>query len=357
MSSVKDFLERYVKASDEDKLVIVLDAENKLNNLQLKAFKKELKVLDGRKMEHNDDSDEDSSESDEEDTSKTTAQPVARSVSEEKASDRVKAVTDAESDTFWSKLESMTGEEHLDEQVVRDFQYVGFDPNVIMKAIISMGRKAKKSQSEILSDIAKMCTIAIIKGSITDNNLKKMSDEGKQSYSSLEAVYSLKKGGSRGVAPDVVTIARVGAAFPGSMMKILMLKPELAKRFSGPFGSKILPSYLRHQSAAACIPETLESSSKDFLLGLITAYTSDQSKTISKSKDKASDLYERQENFITQTHSSSYPSEAVRKTIFKSWTLASDYNRLKQVGDTIAKSVTGFEVVSRESLQQAFNAV
>jgi len=354
--SAKEFSARFINADQDGRMAIVAEAQEKLSNTQMKLFKKQVKEIEAEEQE---------AESDSVAGEPTPGPSTSGGVEKEVQKGKNKAglpiedvvITDQDAEVFWKELERMDGNDLLNDQVIADFQYVGFDPNQVMKSIIAAGKSAKKSNLEILSDIAKMCTIAIIKGSITDQNLKKMSDNGKRSYGAIEATYNLKRGGSKGVDPKVVTIARVGAAFPGSMIKILMKKPDLAKKFSGPFGSKTLPPYLRHQSAAACIPETLDEAAKSFLIGLIIAYTSDQSKVISKTKDKPEELFDRQENFISSTHGSSYPSEDVRKSIFKQWTLVADFEKLNSVAVNINKIVRTFELISKEDFQTAVSAV
>lgn len=342
--SSKDLVSEFIKADADQRIKIVEKATEGLSNTQLKNFKKEIKKIETDEAESEDDAPVDTP------APSTVDKGKGKAGVDEPLKDREAnlAITDAVAQGFWNDLEKMSGDELLSEQVVKDFQYIGFDPSVIMKSIIMSGQAAKKTKVQILNDIASMCTIAIIKGSITDKNLKKMSDAGKRSYELLESTYKLKRNGSKGVDPSVVTIARVGAAFPGSMMKILMKRTDLAKKFAGPFGSKALPAYLRHQSAAACIPDTLDDKIKQFLIGLVIAYTSDQSKTISTTKDKPEELYARQENFISSTHASPFPVEDVRRTIFKSWSLSADYDKLKQVGDNITKHVSNFSVPSRE---------
>jgi hypothetical protein len=346
--TAKDFIARFTNLEEDGRMTLVEEASKALTKNQMNIFKKEIKKIEEEEKAA-------MSENDTVETPPTTA--AGKKPELVKPTPATPVVSEADLNSFWKELESQTGDDLVNESVIQDFQYIGFDPNLILKTIISRGRAAEKGRAEIMSDIAQLCTIAIIKGSITDTNLKKMSDSGKRSYGVLKASYGLKENGSRGVDPDVVTVARVGAAFPGSMMKILLKKPDLAKKFSGPFGSKILPSYLRHQSAAACIPETLENNAREFLLALVTAYTSDQSKVISKTKDTALEIYEKQENFVLQTHSSHYPTIDIRKTIFSSWSLIADYDKLKTVSDSIVKAGKAITLISKEDLQKSIAGV
>jgi hypothetical protein len=348
--SAKDYVAAYTNQNDADRMKTVEEAQEKLSGTQMKLFRKSIKKIEDEEKE---------AVMTDDDTKDTPVTSAAKGKEPEEGKKELSMdVSEPDALVFWNEIDSMSGDELLSDQVVLDFSYVGFDPNTILKSIISRGRAAQRSKDEIKTDIADMCTIAAVKGSITENNLKKMPDGGKRFYEKIEARYGLKKGGSKGVAPDVITIARVGAAFPGPMMKILMKRSDLAKKFSGPFGSKVLPSYLRHQSSAACIPESLNQNAKDFLLGIITAFTSDQSKVISKDKKRTPlEIYEDQENFINQTHSSSYPSEKVRKSIFSSWTLIADFDKLNMVAANIIKVNKTFTLISSEDLQTAISVV
>jgi hypothetical protein len=339
VETAKSMLAKYSKASEDEKVTILSEAETVLTKTQLKAFKKQVEELE--------------TDSDDDDDGVTPA-PSSKEVKGKVVVPSAE-VTEADLEKFWEELDVLDLKTLLDDQVIKDFQYVGFNPDTILRSVIALGRAAKRDSAGIKKDIANMCTIAVIKGSVTDNNLKKMSDEGKRTYSTLEERYKLKRGGSKGMDPTVVTVARVGAAFPGSIMRILVNKPDLAKKFAGPFGTKALPPYLRHQSAAACIPETLDEPTKSFLLGLITAFTADQSKVISRSKDKPDELFDRQENFVTQTYSSNHPTEEVRKSIFKQWTLDADYAKLKLVADNITKIRADFSVITQPALKAAIS--
>lgn len=247
---------------------------------------------------------------------------------------------------FWTELEGMDVISLVSEGVIDDFRYMGFDPSTIVLELMKRGKQAKKNKEQIMSDIVHMVTIAIIKGSITDNNLKKTSDTGKVFYKNLQSTYGLVTGGVRGRDSSVLTVARVAAAVPGMVMQILIDRPQFGKTFVGPFNSKSLPVYLRHQAAAACIPEGLASTLKEFLIGLITAFTADQTKSLAKTKDQPEELYNKQLAFVTTTHSSRYPSEKLRKSIFAKFSLASDYSKLHAVAVKIKSVVPEFVVMT-----------
>lgn len=255
-------------------------------------------------------------------------------------------VSETALEAFWAEVETLDVSTLISEDVIKDFEYQGFNPNELLRTLLYKGLGKGKSKPEVHKDIVDMVTIAVIKGSITDKNLEKMTDQGKLAYKKFEEDYGLKKGGSKGKESQHITVARIAAALPGVVMKILKQKPTLSKQFAGPFGSSSLPYYLRHQASAACIPESTPQRLKDFLLGLITAFTADQTKALSNSKSGAEELFDKQSNFVMTTHNSSHPIDITRKDIFKSFSLESDHEKLAAVGAKIKKIKTDFVVLT-----------
>lgn len=260
-------------------------------------------------------------------------------------------------DDFWNELEKLDPITLVSDDVLDAFKYIGFDPETVLREILKRGMKAGKKINEIKKDMVDMVTIAIIKGSITDRNLQKTSDSGKLMYKKLTDTYQLISNGTKGKDSTYLTVARVAAAVPGMVIQILVKKPAYAKTFVGPFGSKSLPPYLRHQAAAACIPEHYPEKLKDFVLGLITAYTADQSKTLSRSKDTAEELFDNQLNFVTTTHGSKHPSEDQRKKIFGSFSLSSDYEKLHAVALRVKKIKPDYTVLTQNELDSLLSSL
>jgi hypothetical protein len=258
-------------------------------------------------------------------------------------------------DAFWLELEGLDPSSLVSTEVTDAFKYVGFDPDVVLREMLYRGQRNGKNGKAIQKDLVDIVTIAIIKGSVTEKNLKKTSDSGKVFYKALQDVYGLATGGAKGKDSTHVTVARVAAAVPGVVTQILIKKPEFSKTFVGPFGSKSLPPYLRHQAAAACIPEQTSEKLKDYLLGLITAFTADQSKTLSNTKDKPEDLFDNQLNYILTTYNSKHPSEAQRKKIFAGFSLSNDFEKLNTVATRIKKIKTDFQTLTQQELDAELN--
>lgn len=262
-------------------------------------------------------------------------------------------VSDSALDAFWAELETLDISALISEDVVKAFEYQGFNPNVLLKTLMVRGLTLKKPREQIQEDIVNLVTIAVLKGSITEKNLLKMSDEGKIAYAKFEKDYKLQKGGSKGKGSDHITVARVAASMPGIVMQVLKAKPTLSKLFPGPFGSTALPYYLRHQAAAACIPSTTPDRLKDFLLGLITAFTADQTKALSSAKTGSEELFDKQVSFVLTTHTSLHPSDDSRLKIFKkTFSIENDYEKIASVAAKIKKVKSDFVVLTLDLISE-----
>jgi len=279
-----------------------------------------------------------------------TKKPAAEASSSKTDEERNMAAEQKVVEAFWSELEKMDPVSLMSLEVTDAFKYVGYDPDVVLRELLFRGKKAKRSQEELKKDMVDIVTIAIIKGSITEKNLQKTSDAGKLMYKKLQETYNLVTGGAKGRDSTHLTTARVAAAVPGLVTQILIKKPEFAKTFVGPFGSKSLPPYLRHQAAAACIPEGSSEKLKEYLLGLITAYTADQTKNLSKTKDSAEELFDSQLNYVMTTFNGHHPTEEHRKKIFQNFSLSNDFEKLNMVAIKIKKVKTDFQTLTQQEL-------
>jgi len=339
MTSVNDFYQTFLE-NPEDEEKIISQAAMELKGKDLEVLRTRIsgkKLKDARKGK--------AKESGE---GKSVTGTGESFVQVEPARDMVKEQKLV--DAFWKELEALDPVSLISDDVTDAFKYVGFDPDVVLRELLFRGQKKGKTGSAIQKDLVDIVTIAIIKGSVTEKNLKKTSDAGKIFYKKLQDDYGIATGGAKGKDSTHVTVARIAAAVPGVVTQILIKKPEFSKTFVGPFGSKSLPPYLRHQSAAACIPEQISERLKEYVIGLITAFTADQSKTLSNTKDKPEDLYDSQLNFVMTTHNSKHPSEEQRKRIFQSFSLSSDFERLNTVAVRVKKIKSDFQTLTQQEL-------
>jgi len=190
---------------------------------------------------------------------------------------------------------------------------------------------------------------------MTEKNIKKMSDAGKAQYDVLEKRYNITRGGGKGQAADVITVARVAAAFPGKVIELLQTNKVPGRDFQGDFKTNRLPGVVKHQALAACVPKDLAERSRDFLLDIVTAFSVDQTKTISKTKDSLEDLIDRQKQFTNVSHGGSYPPEEVRKRIIKSFNWNDIFPEIAPVAVTIKSKWNDFHSITQQQFVEDIN--
>lgn len=243
----------------------------------------------------------------------------------------------------------------LDPEVVEAFKYQGFNPDAILKSLMKSKKTAKIDNSEFLRDITTLCALAVIKGSITDKNIKKMSDKGKTQYDLLEKRYGITRGGGRGKPAEVVTVARIAAAFPGKVVQLLQTQKVPGRDFVGEFQTHKLPGVLKHQALAACVPKDLAERSREFLLDLITVFSVDQTRTISRTKDSAMDLIDRQKQFTNVSHGGAYPPEPMRKMIIKGFNWNDIFILINPVATHVKGKWNDFHMVTQQQFMEDIN--
>jgi hypothetical protein len=238
------------------------------------------------------------------------------------------------------------------------FQYQGFNPIKIVQALYKVKKDKSINDSDFVHDVFRMVAIGMIKGSVNDHNITKMSDEGKSQLTSLIAEYGIKKGGGRGESSSVITFPRVMATFPD--IAVRMAKVIGAKEFSGgPMLSTRLPYYLQVQVFPAVIPRHLDKDAKKMLLTASLCYTIDQSTQISNLKDpdlKA--LASTQSNFTMVGHNSPVPSSEVRMSVFNKLSLSADYDKISSVlQDYKSKIDNSFDIMDKATFVKCITEV
>jgi hypothetical protein len=343
MSSVEVFFQNYLKTPE--------DEESILETAGLELTGKDLEILK-RRIEGKKEKDrKKKGKKPEEEKKETATPPETEAGGKPEVVVRDLAKEQKNIENFWEELEKMDPTTLLSDSVMDAFKYIGYDPDVVLREFLHRGKAGGKGNEEIKQDMVDIITIAIIKGSVTEKNLKKTSDAGKVVYKNLQTVYQLETGGAKGKDSTHLTAARVAAAVPGMVTQVLIKRPEFAKSFIGPFGSKNLPPYLRHQAAAACIPDSTSPKLKEYLLALITAFTADQTKILAKSKDSSEDLFDAQLNYVQTTFGAKHPTELLRQKIFSSFSLSNDFEKIKLVADRIKKVKSDFTNLTLQELE------
>lgn len=211
------------------------------------------------------------------------------------------------------------------------FQYQGFDPLKLVSALVKVKTDKSISDKDFIDDVLQMVAIGMIKGSVNDHNIKKMSEEGQKDVLAINSKYGIKMGGGRGQSSSVITFPRVMATFPD--IAVRMTEIIGGKRFSGgPLMSTQLPEYMQVQVFPAVIPRGLNNDVKKMLLIASLCYSIDQSVQISQLKEPdLKSLAATQNNFTLVGHNSPVPVDEVRKNVFRKLPLTHDYQAIVSV--------------------------
>jgi hypothetical protein len=246
----------------------------------------------------------------------------------------------------------------IDSESLRIFEYVGFNPDAVLRSLMGSKIKNGVKDSDFKTDILVMCGLAVIKGSVNANNFKKMSQKGQDEVLRLESLYGIKRGSGRGEPAETVTVSRIAAAFPGKIMQLIVNGKVSPRKFTGPCKSNSLPGQIRHQSFAAVIPMELGERSKEFLLAVATGFSVDQSITINPDKKRKPDpkeLYFQQRSFTEVAHNSGFPRESVRKAIFRSLNL--NYDSILSCAQAVKKIDEDLIIIDKSQFSSDLNAL
>nr|QYF49534.1 MAG: coat protein [Inner Mongolia phenui-like virus 2] len=214
------------------------------------------------------------------------------------------------------------------------FRFQGFDPNKIAETLLKIKKEKNVPQDIFERDVVVMVGIAVLKGSVTENNLKRISEEGRQSITDLQKKYGIVHGGGQGQAASVITYPRVAATFPDVAIRMIALVG--ARDYPGqPMQSVKLPAFMKQQVFASVIPRQMNSAVQTYLLKAVLCYSVDQTIAIGRvSSPDIPKLLATQGPFVKLAHQSPVAKEEARVELFKSLDWTGVY---KMISGVIAK--------------------
>lgn len=248
--------------------------------------------------------------------------------------------------------------EALKSEEFDQFQYQGFDPMKIVQSLAKSKADGNIDDVQFKNDVYKMVAIGIIKGSVNDHNMTKMSDDGKGDLNTLMKTYGIAKGGGRGKASSVITFPRVMATFPDIAVRLVSVIGP--KEFNGgPLLSSRLPHFLKVQVFPAVIPRNLHADAKKMLLTASLCYSIDQTTQISQLKSPdLKQLAATQGNFTMVGHQSPVPSAGVRSGVFKTLKVEESYGAILSVlRDYKEKVDPSFNIIDEKAFKEQIEAL
>jgi len=264
-------------------------------------------------------------------------------------------VSETEIDDMWSTIDGKDLGD-IDESALADFDYQGFDAEVILRQVLTHGKSAGLTNKQIMKDITSLAGLAQKKGSVTDKNYPKMKKSGQAEYDKLAARYHIVKGSGKGKSPEIITVSRIGPTFPGRIMRMLSAGKLSARSFIGPLKSSSLPKILQTQAFPPALPTTMESDAKDFVLGLCIAYSVDQTIAIADGKKPTvEEALKTQVGFVMLSHNSKHPTETLRKDMVSQINWPDLYDRSLVCAQTYKKFSPDFVVIARTDFLAAIS--
>ena len=106
-----------------------------------------------------------------------------------------------------------------------------------------------------------------------------------------------------------------------------------------------MPSIIRHQALAACIPRSLSDNKKDLFLSYITRFNVDQSMAISRTKPSLEEAIKSHANTVRVAHEGKYPREEMRLAIFRLYNWSNSYSELAEYAKELSKKNDSLQVL------------
>jgi hypothetical protein len=239
--------------------------------------------------------------------------------------------------------------ESLKAQEFEQFQYQGFDPFKIVAALLRVKTSKSIDDDVFKRNVFTMVAVGMIKGSVNDRNINKMSDAGKTDLKDLISKYGIRMGGGKGQPSGIITFPRVMATFPDIAIRLVSVIG--AKEFrGGPMMSTRLPAYMQVQVFPAIVPKNIDADVKRMLLTASLCYSIDQSVQISEMKSP--DLVQLsgdQANFVNVGNNSPVPSDEVRTSVFNSLSIKDSYHMIVSVlNDYKQKIDPSFTILTKQ---------
>jgi hypothetical protein len=217
------------------------------------------------------------------------------------------------------------------------FAYQGFSAELVLSHLHDVKMKKSIPDHTFKSDMKTLLVATIVMGNVNNNNIKKITENGKTSIEELMTKYEIKKG-SLADQKKAVTLPRLAATFPIQISKFQMLTHE--KNYNNELDSSILPKCFKVSIFPSLVPRSLRLELQHSLLVISNAHSTEQSLAIGKVKD-ISTVYKKQWEFTQIGFNSPTPKDKDRSDYM--CTLEFNYSSMKKVFDNVYSTIKGIE--------------
>lgn len=280
----------------------------------------------------------------------------------------IQDVSDSEVSSVLSEVESITSSV-TDRLEFSIFDFVGFDPLMVVRVLKAYQKHYKDADNDLLSDIRFSVAAVLYMGNLQTKSLTRRALEGKAKIEYLTLKYDIRVGSQgAGIPAEALTFPRIAATFP--TLAIRMAQHLHPSAVSLEFFGRDVPAFMRLTPFASLCSAQMEPSLRTFLLEACNAHGSDMALAYEKGRCKkskqefkltAKEAAEDQWAFMEVAADSPVPAEGVKKSMIMELNLPAHYVSLEKVVRNYRHKLTGVEagqvsVLSKATFEQLLSA-
>jgi hypothetical protein len=256
----------------------------------------------------------------------------------EKVMEMIRDVSDSDVASTISEVESIKTSD-TDHTEFSIFDFIGFDPRVIVKVLRAYQTHYKEGNDHLFSDIRFSIAAVLYMGNLQTKSMTRRALEGKTKIEYLTTKYNIRTGTQgAGIPAEALTFPRIAASFPALAIRMAArLTPSaVSKEFMG----RSVPGFMRLTPFASLCSPKMDSRLRTYLLEVCNAHGSDMAlayeegrckKLKKKSELTAKVAAEDQWAFMEIASESPVPVEPVKKTMLTELNLVSHFDAISQV--------------------------
>jgi len=275
----------------------------------------------------------------------------------------VKDIKDDEVERIVGMVERVTGDQ-ITPLEFSIFDYMGFDPRVILKVLSVAQRHYQDTDDTLISDIKFSIAACIYMGNLQEKALTRRAMEGKTKIEYLVRKYNIRIGSQgTGISATTLTFPRITASVPALAIRMAMRLPP--KTSEHDFKSSLVPPGMRLTPFASLCSVHMPEQLRQFLLQVCNAHGSDMAIAyeigrLKKAKKTVSydarSIALDQWAFMEVASNSVIPSEGSRKALLTTMNLSEHLDNMRLVAQAYQailekREVSLSDVVSRGKLE------
>lgn len=250
----------------------------------------------------------------------------------------VQKVTDDDVAGTIRQVESITSDK-ISRMEFSIFEFVGFDPKIVVKVLRAFQSHYKDTNENLLSDIRFSIAAVIYMGNVQQKSFSRRALQGQTKINYLAQKYGIRTGTQgAGLPAEALTFPRICAAFPVLAVRMAVEMPPNAVSIA--FQGSSVPACMRLVPFCSLLGQQLEDDIRIFLMKATNAYSADMAlaydrgaakKQKRESKLKPTEAASDQWSFIEIAANSAVPDDASKKSMLAELNLTRYYEKIAAV--------------------------